>query len=87
MDEVFYKDMCGFPLIPHMSHGSGPSIRGGKVVSDALLPCEYTTGANWEAADFEHSYPEHVKEKVLKPWGEMRFRAPEEEMFVRKPTL
>jgi hypothetical protein len=35
------------------------------VVSDALIPVEYTTGRNWVAADFENSYPEEVKRKVL----------------------
>ncbi|KAL1963748.1 hypothetical protein VTN77DRAFT_7814 [Rasamsonia byssochlamydoides] len=74
MDETFYEDVRGFPLIPYMSHGNGSPTRGGKVVSDALLPSEYTTGADWEVADFEHSYPEEVKAKVLENWETMGFR-------------
>jgi hypothetical protein len=49
-DEMFFEDVRGFPLIPYMSHGNGSPTQGGKVVSDALLPTEYTTGADWQAA-------------------------------------
>lgn len=74
MDEIFYEDVPGFPLIPYMSHGNGPKNRGGKVVSDALLPTEYTTGPDWEIADFQHSYPEELKAKVLANWETLGFR-------------
>ncbi|KAF9024270.1 UbiD-domain-containing protein [Hymenopellis radicata] len=67
-DETFYEDVRGFEIIPYMSHGSASKDTGGKVVSDALLPIEYTTGRDWEAADFEHSYTEEVKAKVLANW-------------------
>ncbi|EFX01410.1 carboxy-lyase-like protein [Grosmannia clavigera kw1407] len=72
MDEYLFEDVPGFPLIPYMSHGNGPANRGGKVVSDCLLPKEYTTGKNWEAASFKESIPESVQAKVLgnwKAWG------------------
>lgn len=75
MDETFFEDVRGFALIPYMSHGNGPMNKGGKVVSDALLPSEYTTGADWEAADFEHSFPEEVKAKVLANWEGMGFQS------------
>jgi 3-polyprenyl-4-hydroxybenzoate decarboxylase len=65
MDETLFEDVRGFPLIPYMGHGNGPANRGGKVVSDALMPTEYTTGRNWVAADFEHSYTADVKERVM----------------------
>lgn len=68
MDEYHFEDVKGFPLIAYMSHGNGPPTRGGKVVSDALLPVEYTTGRDWEAADFKESFPENVKERVLDQW-------------------
>jgi phenacrylate decarboxylase len=74
MDETHYEDVRGFPLIPYMGKGNGSPVQGGKVVSDALLPVEYTTGKNWEAADFEHSFPEEVKSKVLANWEKMGFR-------------
>ncbi|KID82238.1 3-octaprenyl-4-hydroxybenzoate carboxy-lyase [Metarhizium guizhouense ARSEF 977] len=74
MDETFFEDVLGFPLIPYMSHGNGPPSRGGKVVSDALLPCEYTTGRDWQAADFEHSYPEPLKQKILANWTKLGFQ-------------
>ncbi|KAI9727009.1 MAG: Ferulic acid decarboxylase 1 [Cirrosporium novae-zelandiae] len=72
-DETFYEGCRGFPLIPYMSHGTSFPNKGGKVVSDALLPSEYTTGRDWVAADFEHSYPEDVKAKVLANWETMGF--------------
>lgn len=73
-DEVFFDDVTAFPLIPYNGHGSFDSWVGGKVVSDALLPVEYTTGANWQAADFKNSYPEEVKAKVNNEWEVMGFK-------------
>lgn len=74
MDETFFEDVPGFPLIPYMGHGNGPAIKGGKVVSDALMPSEYTTGRDWVAADFKNSYPEELKAKILASWESMGFR-------------
>jgi UbiD family decarboxylase len=76
-DETLFEDVTGFSLIPYMGHGTGNPTKGGKVVSDALMPTEYTAGATWEAADFEHSYPEDVKAKVLANWKSMGFREEE----------
>lgn len=73
-DEVFFEDVRGFPLIPYMSHGSASPVRGGKVISDALLPCEYSTGRTWVAADFAHSYPDEMKSKILQRWESFGFR-------------
>lgn len=76
MDEYHFEDVPGFPLIPYMSHGNGPRNRGGKVVSDCLLPVEYTTGRNWEAANFEGSFPEEIKKKVCDRWMSLGFGSP-----------
>ncbi|KAH6638478.1 3-polyprenyl-4-hydroxybenzoate decarboxylase, partial [Boeremia exigua] len=73
-DETFVEDVKGFPLIPYMSHGTASPIMGGKVVSDALLPVEYTGESNWELADFEHSYPKALQDKVNASWEQMGFR-------------
>lgn len=74
-DELFYPDVRAFPLIPYNGHGAHSPVKGGKVVSDALMPVEYQTGKrNWEAADFKESYPEDVKDKVLRGWEAMGFR-------------
>jgi UbiD family decarboxylase len=74
VDEVFFDNVRAFPLIPYNAHGSSSPVRGGKVISDALLPVEYTEGKrNWEAADFKESYPEEVKEKILRRWESMGF--------------
>jgi len=75
LDETFYEDCKGFPLIPYMSHGNGSPVKGGKVVSDALMPSEYTTGRDWVAADFKHSYTKEVKERVLSNWEKDGFAA------------
>ena len=73
MDEYHFEDVRGFPLIPFMSHGNGAPNRGGKVISDCLLPVEYTSGRNWEAADFNNSFPEDVKERVLSRWESLGY--------------
>lgn len=75
LDEYFYDDVRGFPLVPYMSHGNGSPVQGGKVVSDALMPTEYTTGPDWEAADFKSSYPDAIKSKVNASWTAMGFKA------------
>ncbi|KAF9634894.1 putative 3-octaprenyl-4-hydroxybenzoate carboxy- protein [Lasiodiplodia theobromae] len=72
-DEVFYPDVRAFPLIPYNGHGAHSPVKGGKVVSDALLPAEYTTGKDWEAASFKESYPTGVQERVISQWSEMGF--------------
>lgn len=74
MDELFFEDVRGFPLIPYMCRGSGPATCGGKVVSDALMPAEYKDGPDWEVADFQNSYPEEVKSRVLGCWQALGFR-------------
>ncbi|KAJ5902821.1 hypothetical protein N7495_003349 [Penicillium taxi] len=74
MDETFFEDVRGFPLVPYMSHGNGSPIQGGKVVSDALMPTEYTTGRDFVAADFKNSYPVELQNKVLENWTKMGFR-------------
>ncbi|KAJ4010977.1 Ferulic acid decarboxylase 1 [Fusarium irregulare] len=73
IDEYYFEDVPGFPLIPYMSHGTGAPTQGGKVVSDCLMPVEYTTGKNWEAADFNNSFPQEVKEKVSSRWEALGF--------------
>ncbi|KAL8277938.1 hypothetical protein RQP46_009570 [Phenoliferia psychrophenolica] len=68
-DETFFGDCKAFPLIPYNGHGFHSPVKGGKVVSDALMPSEYKTGKpDWIAADFKQSYPEEVKAKVLANW-------------------
>ncbi|KAF2091008.1 putative 3-octaprenyl-4-hydroxybenzoate carboxy-lyase [Saccharata proteae CBS 121410] len=72
-DEVFYDHVRAFPLIPYNGHGHWDPVKGGKVVSDALMPSEYTTGRDWEQASFKGSYPEEVRAKVEGEWKDMGF--------------
>ncbi|KAI9702729.1 MAG: Ferulic acid decarboxylase 1 [Bogoriella megaspora] len=72
-DETFYQDKPGFFLIPFMGHGNGDAHKGGRVVCDALMPTEYTTGQNWETADFEHAYPKDLQENINRRWAAMGF--------------
>lgn len=73
LDEYGFENVKGFPLIPYMSHGGGEKTTGGKVVSDCLLPVEYTTGKNWEAASFEESFPKELQQRVLDRWELLGF--------------
>ncbi|OWZ77215.1 cytoplasmic protein [Cryptococcus neoformans Bt85] len=68
LDETYFEDVRGFPLVPYMGHGNGSPVQGGKVVSDALMPLEYITGPDFIAADFQNSYPEELKAHVLSKW-------------------
>ncbi|TVY45318.1 Ferulic acid decarboxylase [Lachnellula subtilissima] len=75
-EEYFYDDVGAMPLIPFMSQNAKLGVdpwKGGKIVSDCLLPQEYTTGPNWETGDFEHAYPKAMQEKILKNWSAMGF--------------
>ncbi|OOQ89760.1 Ferulic acid decarboxylase 1 [Penicillium brasilianum] len=74
-DEYFYPDVRGFPLVPFMGHGSGNPLKGGKVVSDALFPAEYTEGRLFEAADFKNSYPQELQDAINANWEKMGFRS------------
>lgn len=53
LDETFFEDVRGFLLVPYMTHDNGSPTVGarGKVISDALMLTEYTTGRDWQAAD------------------------------------
>lgn len=57
-----------------MSHGSFSPVKGGKVVSDALLPVEYKKGRTWEAASFKESFPKELQEKVEGRWKALGFK-------------
>ncbi|KAJ6091794.1 Carboxylyase-like protein [Penicillium canescens] len=60
-----------------MSHGNGSPVQSGIVVSDALIPTEYTTGSDWEAVDFKSFYPEPIKSKVNSNWTATGFKVTE----------
>jgi UbiD family decarboxylase len=72
-DEVLFPEVPAFPLIPYNGHGAHNPVKGGKVVSDALLPVEYTAGANWQTASFAKSYPKEIQDRVKKQWKAMGF--------------
>lgn len=72
-DEYIFDDVRSHPLTPYMSQVPGAPRRGGKVISDCLLASEYEKPRNFKHIDFEHSYPEDLKKKVIKNWAAMGF--------------
>lgn len=72
-DEYPFDDVAGFPLTPYMSHGGGNPMRGGKIISDCLLPMEYEGKRSFRKVDFENSYPKDLQEKITARWEEMGF--------------
>lgn len=70
LDEFHFEDVPAYPLVPYMSHGTGTKLTGGKVVANCLLPAEYKGQQEWVTCDFEHGYPEEIKEKVLSRWAD-----------------
>ncbi|EXJ68564.1 uncharacterized protein A1O5_08358 [Cladophialophora psammophila CBS 110553] len=73
VDDFYFHNTLGFPLVPYQSQGEGPAEVATKIVSNCLLPVEYTSGPNWEVGDFEHGFPEHIKQKVLANWSKLGF--------------
>ncbi|RFU25136.1 hypothetical protein B7463_g11198, partial [Scytalidium lignicola] len=65
VDEFTFDDAIAYPLVPFIKYGLGDKTKGGKVVSNCMLPMEYTTGPSWEVADFHHAYPKDIQDKVL----------------------
>ncbi|RFU36194.1 hypothetical protein B7463_g137, partial [Scytalidium lignicola] len=73
-DEFLFDDLQGFFLIPFMLHGPAGTV-GGKMVSNCLLPVEYTTGRDWLNMDFEGAYPEDIKQRVVSEWKELGYKS------------
>ena len=67
-DPANEHDACGMGFVARLDGNPTHSV-----VSDALMPSEYTTGADWQAADFENSYPAELKERVRAKWEAMGF--------------
>ncbi|KAJ5772758.1 hypothetical protein N7457_007654 [Penicillium paradoxum] len=45
-----------------------------EVVSDALMPSEYTTGRDWVLVNFKNSYPEELQKRILDNRTKMGFQ-------------
>ncbi|KAH7412830.1 UbiD decarboxylyase family [Cadophora sp. MPI-SDFR-AT-0126] len=73
VDDFYFHNTLGFSLTPYQSQGEGPPDVATKIVSNCLLPVEYTTGPNWESGDFEHGFPDDLKQKVLNNWSKYGF--------------
>jgi len=73
MDEYLYDNVPGFILVPFMSHGPGDGFKGGKMISNCLLPIEYTVGQDWVTCDFERGYPEELKKQIQKDWAALGY--------------
>ncbi|KAJ1322917.1 phenacrylate decarboxylase [Microdochium nivale] len=72
-DEYVFEDVASHPLVPYMGQIPPNPRRGGKMVSDCLLRSEYQRPRDFRAVDFETSYPQHLRDKVVKNWAAMGF--------------
>ncbi|GKT49743.1 ferulic acid decarboxylase 1 [Colletotrichum spaethianum] len=72
-DDHHFEDVRSHPLTPYMSQFPNIPRRGGKVVSDCILASEYERPRDFNHVDFDHSYPDDVKRKVLGNWSMMGF--------------
>lgn len=68
---IFFVDIRACPLISYKGHGVHSPIIGGKVVSDTLLSNDYTTGATWQWARFQNSYPKDLRDMLNGEWVQM----------------
>lgn len=74
-DDHCFEEVRSHPLTPYMSQVPGAPRKGGKLVSDCIMASEYQKPRNFKHVDFEHSYPEDIKKKVLGNWSSMGFAA------------
>jgi phenacrylate decarboxylase len=73
VDDFCFHNTLGFPLVPYQWQGEGPPDVATKIVSNCMLPVEYTDGPNWEVGDFENGFPEKIKQRVLRDWSKLGF--------------
>ncbi|KAH8664737.1 putative 3-octaprenyl-4-hydroxybenzoate carboxy-lyase [Xylariales sp. PMI_506] len=71
--EYKFDEVPGFFLTPYMSHGGRDPRRGGKMISNCLLPMEYEGKRTFRPVSFATSYPDDVKAKVTQNWASMGF--------------
>lgn len=74
-DDHHFEDVRSHPLTPYMSQIPDTPRRGGKLVSDCILASEYERPRTFKHVDFEHSYPEEIKLRVIENWSMMGFKA------------
>ena len=69
--ETLYEgEIPAFELVPFMCHGYGDEHHGGKMIHDCLMPAEYTEeGPNWQLADYKHSYPKDLQDRIDARWA------------------
>lgn len=72
-DDFYFGDAIAYPLVPFIRCASGEAAIGSKVVSNCMLPMEYSTSPSWEVADFHHAYPKAIQDKVLSQLKEMGY--------------
>ena len=70
-DDHLFEEVRSHPLTPYMSQYPDTPRKGGKLVSDCMMASEYEKPRNFVHVDFESSYPEEVKTKVLANWTKM----------------
>jgi hypothetical protein len=71
---MFFPEVRGFALIPYIGYGFYSPVKGGNVVSNALMPSEYQEGRqDWEHASFKHSYLLEMQRAINTRWSAMGF--------------
>jgi hypothetical protein len=71
---MFFPEVRGFALIPYTGHGFHSPVKGGEVVSNALMPSEYQEGRQDREQDsFKHSYPLEMQRAINTRWSAMGF--------------
>lgn len=63
MNETFLRGCQGFPADPVHVAWERPAGEGWEARVGYSVACEHTTGADWEVADFERSYPQEGQEE------------------------
>jgi len=73
MDDYMFDDVLSFFLVPFMGHGPGEAMKGGKCVSNCVLPIEYKGERDWITCDFEHAYTKEITDKINREWRAMGY--------------
>lgn len=67
-DHFTFPELKSFPMVPYLTGEDKQRGRGGKVIINCLFPEQFKGRERAGTASFQHSYPEHIRNKVLENW-------------------